>query len=168
MNRSLISLIRKIGASVLFVGYIPVAPGTAAAALVAAGMWFSRDTTARFFTPAYVVQFWIAIVLLITTSIYLARDAVSVFGDEDSKHIVIDECVGQFITFFLVSITWRSLLLGFVLFRFFDIVKPFPVYKFEELDEGIGTVMDDVAAGVMANISLMIIIFLYHAIKSRL
>ena len=61
---------------------------------------------------------------------------------------------------------WEVLLLGFVLFRFYDIIKPWPVYKFEELDDGLGIMVDDVVAGIMAAISLNIFIYIYHVIKT--
>jgi phosphatidylglycerophosphatase A len=63
---------------------------------------------------------------------------------------VIDEVAGQLITLVAAPVAWKSLLLGFILFRAFDIVKPPPVRQLEHLSEGFGIVLDDVAAGLYA------------------
>jgi len=69
-------------------------------------------------------------------------------GREDPQFVVIDEVAGQLITLIAAPITWQSLLLGFILFRAFDIVKPPPVRQLERLPEGVGIVVDDVGAGL--------------------
>ena len=71
-------------------------------------------------------------------------------GLKDPQCVVIDEVAGQLIPFLAIPASWKSLLLGFILFRGFDIVKPPPVRQLERLPEGLGIVMDDVAAGVYA------------------
>lgn len=67
---------------------------------------------------------------------------------KDPQFVVIDEVAGQLITFIAVPATWKSLLLGFILFRAFDIVKPPPIRHLERLPEGVGIVIDDVGAGL--------------------
>jgi phosphatidylglycerophosphatase A len=106
--------------------------------------------------------------VLVVISIYFANNARENFGDSDPKHYILDEVAGQFITFFMVPFSWKTLLLGFFLFRFFDIIKPFPVHKLEELDEGLGVTMDDVAAGVLANVCLLATLGIYHGIRALL
>ncbi len=69
---------------------------------------------------------------------------------KDPQFVVIDEVAGQLITLIAVPLSWKSLLLGFILFRGFDIVKPPPVRQLEHLPEGTGIVLDDVAAGLYA------------------
>jgi phosphatidylglycerophosphatase A len=69
---------------------------------------------------------------------------------KDPQFVVIDEVAGQLITLIAVPVSWKSLLLGFILFRGFDIVKPPPVRQLENLPEGIGIVIDDVGAGLYA------------------
>ena len=64
--------------------------------------------------------------------------------------MVIDEVAGQWITLLLAPVTWKSVAVGFILFRGFDIVKPPPVRQLEKLPEGAGIVADDIAAGVYA------------------
>jgi phosphatidylglycerophosphatase A len=165
MNQTILRWVRRIGASIFFVGYFPVAPGSVASALMVAALWFSRDTSwyQRYFaTPAAA---WIASLALVAISFFLTENTADTFGEEDSPHAVIDEWAGQCITFLMIPLNWRTLLLGFVLFRFFDIVKPYPAHKLEQAEGGVGVTMDDVAAGVMANLSLFATLWIYHAIK---
>ena len=119
-------------------------------------------------TPQFPLWYWLAVVGVIGVSLFFSSRSRELFGKEDSGKIVIDEVAGQLITFMFVPLSVRSLIAGFLLFRFFDIIKPYPVYRMEELDDGVGVTMDDVAAGVMANLSLHIVLFLYHAVKSYL
>lgn len=79
-------------------------------------------------------------------------------GTHDSKEIVIDEVLGFMITMTWLPITWSSYAAGFFLFRFLDILKPFPVgYIDKKVRGGLGVVADDVAAGILANIVLQVI-----------
>ena len=71
-------------------------------------------------------------------------------GLKDPQFVVIDEVAGQLITFIAIPVSWKSLLLGFILFRGFDIVKPWPIRWLERLPEGTGIVIDDVGAGLYA------------------
>ena len=77
-------------------------------------------------------------------------------GLKDPQFVVIDEVAGQLITLIAVPVSWKSMLLGFILFRGFDIVKPPPVRQLERLPEGIGIVVDDVAAGLYALIVMQL------------
>lgn len=78
-------------------------------------------------------------------------------GVKDPQFVVIDEVAGQLITLIAIPVSWKSLLLGFILFRGFDIVKPPPVRQLERLPEGTGIVVDDVGAGVYALIVMHIL-----------
>jgi phosphatidylglycerophosphatase A len=71
-------------------------------------------------------------------------------GLKDPQFVVIDETAGQLITLIGAPLAWKSFFAGFILFRAFDIVKPFPIRRLEHLPEGIGIVVDDVAAGLYA------------------
>jgi phosphatidylglycerophosphatase A len=168
MNASIGRWIRRALGSCGFLGYIPPAPGTLGSLLVVVLLWLFRGRLAPYFAPGYNVHYWIAALALIAASILVANNAREDFNAADPKQFILDECAGQFVTFFMVPFSWKALVLGFLLFRFFDIVKPFPVYNMEEIEGGVGITMDDVAAGVMANISLMGMIFVYHAIKNYL
>jgi len=71
-------------------------------------------------------------------------------GKKDPQFVVIDETAGQLITLIAAPLAWKSLLVGFILFRAFDIVKPPPIRLLERLPEGTGIVVDDVGAGLYA------------------
>jgi len=168
MKKFLVKWSRKALASGLFIGYFPVMPGTAASALVAGLVWFGavRHPGVMAATPA--LYQWTALVLLAAAGMFVCNGAAELFGREDPPRIVFDELVGQLFTFFMVPLGWKTVLLGFLLFRFFDIVKPYPVYKMEEIEDGAGIMMDDVAAGIWANIVLHLTLYGYHAVKAYL
>jgi phosphatidylglycerophosphatase A len=76
-------------------------------------------------------------------------------GGHDHQEIVIDEVIGLLITVTLLPLTWQTLVAGFVVFRFFDILKPFPISLIDKkVMGGVGVVADDVAAGIVANLIL--------------
>jgi phosphatidylglycerophosphatase A len=91
---------------------------------------------------------WIAvsIVLGVPAATIVARQS----GRKDPQFVVIDEVAGQWIALLFSPVDWRHALIALVLFRFFDITKPFPVRQLESLPEGWGIVFDDVAAGLYA------------------
>ena len=92
-------------------------------------------------------------------AVYIADRAETLFPGKDSPHIVIDEIAGMIFTFFLVTPTAVHILAGFLLFRFFDVVKIFPANWFQRrLPGGLGIVADDLAAGVYANLVLLALI----------
>jgi phosphatidylglycerophosphatase A len=89
---------------------------------------------------------------------YVAEEGETLFGRKDAPCIVIDEIAGLQWTLFLIEPTVFHVGLGFVLFRFFDIVKPFPARLFEErLPGGYGVVADDLAAAVYGNLLLQLL-----------
>jgi phosphatidylglycerophosphatase A len=93
----------------------------------------------------------IALALLVTLiGIPAATQVARASGVKDPQFVVIDEVAGQLITLIAVPLGWKTFLLGFILFRIFDIVKPPPVRQLERLPEGTGIVLDDVAAGIYA------------------
>jgi phosphatidylglycerophosphatase A len=110
-----------------------------------------------------------AVALAVTTfSIIVGSRPREVFGSDDPRQVVIDEVAGQLVTFLFIPLSLKTLILGFFLFRFFDVVKPYPIHKFEALEGGLGITMDDVAAGVFANVTLIAILWGYHAVKALL
>ena len=82
----------------------------------------------------------------IPTSTVVARES----GRKDPGFVVIDEVAGQMIALIGAPLNWKYLLVGFILFRSFDIVKPFPLRRLEQLPLGTGIMMDDVGAGLYA------------------
>jgi len=98
-------------------------------------------------------QAWAAIglaALAVAVGIPAATRVARASNLKDPQFVVIDEVAGQLITLIAVPVSWKSLLLGFILFRGFDMVKPPPVRQLESLPEGLGIVIDDVAAGLYA------------------
>lgn len=90
------------------------------------------------------------IMLVIATGIPAATLVARASRLKDPGFVVIDEVAGQWIALLFAPLSWKTLLAAFILFRGFDIVKPPPVRQLESLPEGIGIVIDDVAAGAYA------------------
>lgn len=89
----------------------------------------------------------------------MSGEAEKIFNEKDSSRIVIDEIVGFQFTMFLITPTVLHIFLGFLLFRFFDIAKPFPIRLCErKFPGGYGVVGDDIVAGIYANIFLLLLI----------
>ena len=125
-------------------GYSPFAPGTAGTAVGVLLYLF----ISRFSLTAYIL-FTIA---LFFAGVWLSTRAEIIFGKKDSGIIVIDEIEGFFITMFLIPKTVTFIILGFFLFRILDIIKPFS--GVQRLEGGLGVMIDDVIAAVIANILL--------------
>src|SRR5215813_8001752 len=133
------------------VGYVPFAPGTFGS-LVGLLLWW--------FVPAALpVQLTLIVVIFVVGS-WSGSVAERHFGSTDPGPVVIDEVLGMLITLFLNPVTWGGAVLGFLLFRLSDIVKPFPANKLEQLHGGIGVMADDVMAAIYANLALRIILTL--------
>ncbi len=86
--------------------------------------------------------------------IWAANEGEKIFEQHDSPKIVIDEIAG----FLIAAYSWQGvyLIAAFILFRFFDILKPFPIKQLQNLPGGLGVMIDDIAAGIMTNIVLML------------
>jgi len=127
------------------VGRLRPGPGTWGSAATVLLWWL----VARWIAPAW--QPWAAVFLAATAALVgipAATRVARASGLKDPQFVVIDEVAGQLITLIAAPMAWKSLLLGFILFRGFDIVKPPPVRSLERLPEGTGIVIDDVAAGL--------------------
>jgi phosphatidylglycerophosphatase A len=137
-------------------GYFPLAPGTAGSALGVALVIAFRQTS---LTPLWLGISLAAFAgLLFLVGVWSAGKAERVFGRVDPGQVVIDEVVGQIITFVATPrVTWKGLLVGFILFRVFDIVKPFPARRAERFPGGWGIMMDDLIAGLYSLIVLVIL-----------
>ena len=150
MKDSLIKFLATGG----FIGYLPKMPGTfgTLVAIPLAWPFLKLDSGAG----AGVLLLFLAF------SSYVSGEAEILFGGKDPGKIVIDEIMGFLVTVYLLPFTAFNIILGFLLFRFFDILKPFPISRFDRgLRGGFGVVFDDVLAGIYANISLHIIIILW-------
>ncbi len=87
-------------------------------------------------------------------SFFICYDVERIFNKKDPSEIVIDEWLGFFISVFMLPINFKNYLIAFILFRIFDIGKPFPVKRLEQLPNGIGVVADDLMAGIYTFIIL--------------
>jgi phosphatidylglycerophosphatase A len=129
------------------IGRLRPGPGTWGSAATVLLWWL----LARWIAPVW--QPWTAILLAavaVLVGIPAATRVARASRLKDPQFVVIDEVAGQLITLIAAPITWQSLLLAFILFRGFDIVKPPPVRLLERLPEGAGIVIDDVGAGLYA------------------
>lgn len=133
-------------------GYWPWGPGTAgslAAIVIAAALNF-------WLVPGRVFLLGLVAVLLLP-AIWASTRAARLLNRKDPSNVVIDEVLGQWLTLAGAAvINWKTLLAGFILFRVFDIWKPWPVRQFEKLPEGTGIVVDDLAAGAYGALILYI------------
>jgi phosphatidylglycerophosphatase A len=92
-------------------------------------------------------------------SCWISGQAEEVFGEKDSSKIVIDEVAGYLITMVAAPVSWKTIFLGFLLFRFFDVTKIPPARFFDRsLKNGYGVVLDDVVAGIYSCITLHLIL----------
>ncbi|MBU2055201.1 MAG: phosphatidylglycerophosphatase A [Proteobacteria bacterium] len=141
----------KVAATGFGSGYAPLAPGTAGTLV---GI------------PLYLVfsaMPWPLWLLTVTAFTFLAwhcsEEAERLFGRKDAQCIVIDEIAGFQWALFLIAPTALHVVLGFIFFRLFDIVKPFPARLFQErLPGGWGVVGDDLAAALYANLALQLLV----------
>ena len=143
-------------ATALGAGRLKPGPGTwgSVAALV---VWFAvADGTHA--SAAVVVWSTLAAAIVATlVGIPAATIVERECGREDPGFVVIDEVAGQWIVLIGCPVNWEHALLGLALFRLFDIVKPWPVRKLERLPAGTGIMLDDVAAGVLGLIVMLVV-----------
>ena len=133
----------EIFATVLYIGRLPLAPGTWCS-FIALVVW-------------YILRFWIAGNFILYASLILFFVGVAVspihaetLEEDDPSEIVIDEWVGQWLALWMLphSFLWGLVAFGF--FRIFDIFKPGPIQTMDDIKSGVGIMMDDVVAGILA------------------
>ncbi len=161
------------------VGYLPLAPGTWGS-LVGVGVYLLvREASARIlaiYSASHIVSAsqselirvvaMLLMVFVITAAgVWAATKAETLLGRKDPGAVVVDEVAGQLITFLFVplsvSLNWWLIGAGFLLFRAFDIWKPYPVRRLEALEAGLGIMADDVLAGVYAATLMLILVTIY-------
>jgi phosphatidylglycerophosphatase A len=142
------ALIRLV-ATGLYTGYFPIVPGTIGTipAWIIAWFWLGHDT----------VTLLIATVVTIAVSIWTASLAEPMLG-HDSKKIVIDEWAGMFISLVFLPYRLDVYIAAFIFFRFYDVIKPFPAGYSERYPGGWGVTLDDLFAGIYANLTCWICI----------
>ncbi len=159
------NLLPRLIATVGFIGYSPLAPGTLGS--LAAALVF-------LLFPSYLSRwFWIAVLaFLFVVAVWSAQQMAdsaaqrAASGKVDPQEVVIDEVMGMAVTLAFLPLSLQTIGIGFLLFRIFDIAKPFPARRSEKLPGGWGIVMDDVIAGIYANVGLRIILSFWPSIWS--
>jgi phosphatidylglycerophosphatase A len=142
--------IARLIATFFYAGYFPFAPGTFASLITLAIIWF--------LIPAFFYILLPISIGLFCLSVWSAGLGEEFFG-KDGSSIVIDEVTGMVISLIFVSHDIKSFVGAFLLFRLFDIIKPSPARRMENLKGGWGVTLDDVIAGIYANLGLHLILF---------
>ncbi len=152
------------------VGYLPIAPGTYGS-LLAAGFYFALANGFSSFrygpdlgaaepvVAAIHAAILIAFFLFTLLGVWASGRATELLGSLDPSEAVIDEVIGQLIVFLFIPFTtsWFLIICGFLLFRLFDIWKPYPIDDLQHLPGGIGICADDFLAGIYAGVCLSVI-----------
>jgi phosphatidylglycerophosphatase A len=153
------------------VGYLPIAPGTWGS-LVGVGIYLVLLAFLRFSPWAVFIAVELVLITLITLlGLWAASQTEKLLGHKDPGKVVIDEVAGQLIA--LLPIVpgfdpgWVSIIAAFLLFRLFDIIKPYPARRLEKLESGLGIMSDDLVAGAYAAVctSVMIAIGMLYILK---
>ena len=141
-------LFHKLVATSLGIGYIGKGAGTVAA-VACCICWYLALVNSN-----QLVIFPLLITLAITVlGIWSSTNVAKIWG-KDPQRVVIDEVAGMCISLLFLPVNLKYVIAGLILFRFFDIVKPLFIKRLEILPAGLGIMMDDVLAGIYANIIL--------------
>jgi phosphatidylglycerophosphatase A len=130
-----------------YIGFFPIAPGTAGSAAGVVVYLICRGFASPYFELSLII-------LCFAAGLALTRPCEEDLRCVDPGPVVIDEVMGMLITLLLIPVGWGGLLLGFLLFRALDVVKPFPARQLERLHGGLGVMADDAMAGIYANVLL--------------
>jgi phosphatidylglycerophosphatase A len=137
----------RLVATLFGVGCLKPGPGTWGS-LATVLLWALISTTIPMANRTWATMFAAALVSLV--GIAAATRVARASSSPDPQFVVIDEVAGQLVTLIAVPLAWKTFLAGFILFRVFDMWKPFPIRRLERLPEGAGIVVDDLAAGFYA------------------
>src|SRR5215469_8235359 len=142
-------------------GLLKPGPGTYGS-IAALLLWYATAHALQPTPLALAIGTAIAAVVVTLVGIPAATIVARESGRKDPGHVVIDEAAGQLIALILAKPDWKHAALALVLFRFFDILKPWPIRKLERLPEGTGIMLDDVAAGLLALICAYLLSLWIH------
>ncbi|MQA28342.1 MAG: phosphatidylglycerophosphatase A [Luteitalea sp.] len=136
------------------IGYVRWAPGTFGS-LAGLLLWYLVPES-----PGLQIG---AIVSVFLVGAWTGGVAERHFGATDPSHVVLDEVVGMWITLLFNPVGWQGAVIAFVLFRVFDVLKPYPADRLERLHGGFGVMADDAMAAIYANMTLRLTIYLLAA-----
>lgn len=142
------NLLCRLIASVFYLGYLPVAPGSLGSFGALFLYYFVKDD------PQFMA---ISIVVCSLLGLLTAGRAEELFGGKDSGEIIIDEFTGMLVSLYFLPPRMSCIVAAFLLFRFFDIVKPPPINRLEKVPGSLGIMSDDLLAGVYTNLILRLI-----------
>lgn len=158
-----------IGLTTWGVGYLPIAPGTWGSMVgvaiylgivqidqaLAAQLGFAGDQLNAIIFASNAVLLTIFIIV----GIWASGRTIPVFGNSDPSHAVVDEVLGQLIALLFIPVTasWWMIATAFLLFRLFDIWKPYPIDSLQDLPGGVGICADDIVAGIYAGVGTSVI-----------
>jgi phosphatidylglycerophosphatase A len=155
------ALICRLISTCLGIGYTPKGGGTIAAIVCCIAWYFAwRGGNGHFWTVGDrgpLVAEALVTVALFFLGVYVSGQVEAQWG-KDSYRVVIDEVAGMCLTLFAIPDRWPYICIGLVLFRFFDIAKPLYIRRTEQWRGGWGVMMDDMLAGVYANLLLQIVV----------
>jgi phosphatidylglycerophosphatase A len=137
-----------------YVGYFPIAPGTAGSLAGLAVYGLLRWSGLGWHADAAVIA------VLFALGTWSGTHAERHFGTTDPGPGVVDEVVGMLVTLFLVPPSWMGALAGFLVFRVLDVVKPYPASRFERFRGGMGMMADDLASAVYSNLVLQALVWI--------
>jgi len=145
--------------TVFYSGYSPVAPGTAGT-LVAMALYIAENIIFAGCDPDLLnivnLAFFVAMVY---PAIKLGDYAEKFYSSKDPQTVVIDELIGYWVSILFVPFSLTNALLAFILFRIFDIIKPFPARSLQSLNGGLGILIDDIIAGAYALVIMHIAVY---------
>jgi len=139
--------IKKLFATGLYIGYAPLAPATFACGLSVLAWYFLLPYRALYIVLAGTLFFW---------GLILANDLSKAMG-EDPREIVIDEYACFLLPLYFTSRSILPLAVTFILFRLFDVLKPFPLKKLEDLPGGWGIMLDDLGAALYSTVVVVVL-----------
>ena len=141
-------------------GYSPVAPGTAGT-LVAMALYILENIIFSSVNPFYIHAFnFMLLCVIIYPCIKLGDAAETFFNAKDPQQVVLDEVLGYWTGILFIPFSFSSAIMAFVLFRFFDIIKPFPANRLQSLKGGLGIMIDDIVAGLYTLACMHAVLFL--------
>jgi phosphatidylglycerophosphatase A len=146
--------VHRLISTCLGIGYTPKGGGTVAAAVCCIA-WYLAGAGGN---ESFFIEVVVTAVILVL-GIWSAEKVESQWGKDSSK-VVIDEVAGMCLTLLFIPVRWQYMLIGLVLFRFFDIAKPLYIRRMEKLNGGWGVMLDDVLAGIYSNIILQLIVLI--------
>jgi phosphatidylglycerophosphatase A len=143
--------------SFFYVGYLPLIPGTFASAV----------GVLLFYLVKYsLVNFALLLSVLIILGFLVSGRAEKIIGRKDPRCVVIDEVCGMLVSFILIPYDVKLIIIGFLIFRLLDTLKPYPAYSMQDLKGSLGIMSDDLIAGMYTNIILQVALISLASFKT--